>query len=354
MKFSFEEFRKVYETLEDEISREIFFVRLRYSITYNHGTIMELPNKYKNLDADTKNLTEYLMVRDKKMVIFGAGNNGRALAQYIKGVDFFAFIDNYRKDKVDEETKLPIYSMEEYISKFDLMNTCFVISVVDCDASAQIRKQLLEVGVSEVNIIAVAKDWRNNESQYFDVFAPMNNEVFVDCGCYDGATAYRFAGWCGAKSYSKIICFEPDPDLYNKCSNVLRKLSDCSVYQYGLSDKYEEVSFLADGSECARIVDKGSFPEEKVQTIHTVDLDTFLKDERVTFIKMDIEGAEYDALVGASNIIKEQKPRLAICLYHNCEHIVSIPLLLLSLRSDYKFKIRHYSMLPNETVLYAY
>ena len=84
-----------------------------------------------------------------------------------------------------------------------------------------------------------------------------------------------------------------------------------------------------------------------------IRLDEFLKGERVTLMKMDIEGAEYDALKGAEYIIKTQKPRLAISIYHDKNHIVDIPALLLSFRSDYKFYIRHYSLLSNETVLYA-
>lgn len=61
-------------------------------------------------------------------------------------------------------------------------------------------------------------------------------------------------------------------------------------------------------------------------------MDEFLKNEKVTFIKMDIEGLEMKAIKGASKIIKEQKPRLAICIYHKPDDFVSIPALLLELR----------------------
>lgn len=355
MNYSFTDINRIYNTLDDEISKKLFIAWFNYSITGNSTYIINVPSKYKNIDADTKILQEKIISITDKKVIFGAGNCGKELASIFHSIGFSAFIDNYRTDKFDEKTKLPIYSLDEYIGDFGVTNTCFIISIMNNDASIQIRNQLLEAGVLEKDIIRVQKDWRNNESQYFDVFSPCENEVFIDCGCFNGATAFRFAAWCGELSYSKIICFEPDSGLYDKCSKALVKLSDCSLHKYGVSDKYGKVSFLADGTESARIVNNSSsFDEEKIQSINTVDLDTFLAGERVTFIKMDIEGAEYDALVGASNIIKEQKPRMAICLYHNYEHIVSIPLLLLNLRSDYKFKIRQYSMLTNETVLYAY
>lgn len=75
--------------------------------------------------------------------------------------------------------------------------------------------------------------------------------------------------------------------------------------------------------------------------------------EKITFIKMDIEGAEYNALLGCKKIIKEQRPKLAICIYHKPEDIIQIPSLILSLNEEYIFYIRHYSTIWGETVLYA-
>lgn len=75
--------------------------------------------------------------------------------------------------------------------------------------------------------------------------------------------------------------------------------------------------------------------------------------EKVTFIKMDIEGAEYNALLGCKKIIREQKPKLAICIYHKPEDIIEIPELILSINKEYQFYIRHYSTTWAETILYA-
>ena len=61
--------------------------------------------------------------------------------------------------------------------------------------------------------------------------------------------------------------------------------------------------------------------------IETVDLDSLFLQEQVTFIKMDIEGAELKALDGAKNIIKDDVPDLAICVYHNVNHLWDIILL---------------------------
>ena len=80
-------------------------------------------------------------------------------------------------------------------------------------------------------------------------------------------------------------------------------------------------------------------------------IDSF--NEEVTFIKMDLEGSELRALMGAERIIRQYKPKLAISLYHKPEDIWELPLYILSLNSEYIFFIDHYSVATAETVLYA-
>jgi hypothetical protein len=86
---------------------------------------------------------------------------------------------------------------------------------------------------------------------------------------------------------------------------------------------------------------------------HVVPLDNILKNEKVTFIKMDIEGAEPHALRGARNIIRTQKPKLAICTYHDFRHLWEIPLYIKELVPEYKIYLRHHTKLEYETVCYA-
>lgn len=350
----FENTRKIYSALGDEVSRKIFIAQLNHAATGNVSFIRELSMRYRNLNADIEmfdyNLREH---GEKRLVAFGAGANGKDLVSGYRNLDWFCFLDNYRKDVLDERTGLPIFSLDKYASQYGLENTKYVIAVQDRNFVRTISHQLLEHGVLQEDILTIP-DWRNNGSQYFDVFVPHEHEVFVDCGCYDGSTAFRFAGWCaeGGMTYDKIWSFEPDAKSYEKCKKILYSLENCQLFPYGISDKNGTVSFMANGHESARIVREND-NIEGLQTIDVIYLDEFLKGERVTFIKMDIEGAEYDALKGSGRIIKEQKPRLAISAYHSPNHIIEIPELLLSFRPDYKFYLRHYSMLANEIVLYA-
>jgi len=93
--------------------------------------------------------------------------------------------------------------------------------------------------------------------------------------------------------------------------------------------------------------------EEGSIKIKTVKLDDILNGEKATFIKMDIEGAELNALKGSKDTIMKYRPKLAICLYHKPEDIWEIPAYIIQLRNDYKFYIRHYNLWGSGSILYA-
>lgn len=76
-------------------------------------------------------------------------------------------------------------------------------------------------------------------------------------------------------------------------------------------------------------------------------------EELVTLIKMDIEGAEQEALLGAKRIISEYQPKLAICIYHRIEDLWEIPLLIKELNPEYHLYIRNYEDRLDEIVCYA-
>lgn len=154
------------------------------------------------------------------------------------------------------------------------------------------------------------------QNQYFDLpyLLQKKDEVFVDCGAYHGETSEQFIKWCG-KKYKHIYCFEPDRNNLEQCC---KNLSDNM-----LDEKYT-------------VINKGTWSEE-----------------RVTFIKMDIEGTELELLKGAGRIIREQKPKLAICVYHKKEDIFDIPEYILNLNPKYKLYLRHYTLGEWDTVLYA-
>ncbi|MDE5696547.1 MAG: FkbM family methyltransferase [Lachnospiraceae bacterium] len=349
---TFTDMRKIYTHFQDGISRKLFTARLNVSATGDAGYITMLPAEYRNLNADIENFRAELLSEDRKRtVIFGAGFNGVSIAREMHMESLVGFIDNYRSGQIENMTGMPIFSVDHYIGQYGIKHTKFVISVSDREAAGEIYAQLTTEGVDADSILVIPAEYRNNTSQYFDLFTPDEHEVFVDCGCFDASTAFHFAGWCGRKGYDKIWCFEPDKSSYEICKSLCAGWRDCVVYPYGVSEQSGTVLFESGKKEESRIVKQVG--QERCDAIETVALDEFLRGERVTFIKMDIEGAEIDALKGAAQIIRDQKPKLAISIYHRAEDIIEIPKLILDLRPDYKLYLRHYSLLSNETVLYA-
>ncbi len=167
-------------------------------------------------------------------------------------------------------------------------------------------------------------------------------------GCLNCITTFDFIKRC--PNYKGIIAFEPNLASYNDCQRIaeIQKIRDFMIYNVGLWDERAELSFFtAESGGSSRVAENG---KDKV----CVDsLDNILQGDVVSFIKMDIEGAELKALYGCKGTLRKHKPKLAICVYHKKEDIVEIPLYLHDIVPEYKFYMKHYSVRANETVLYA-
>lgn len=124
--------------------------------------------------------------------------------------------------------------------------------------------------------------------------------------------------------------------------HTVRNLKNVEIHNKALWNKKELLQFSFDGA--------GSSIDENGMTVEAEPLDP---DSKVTFVKMDIEGAEMNALEGMKSIIMEQKPKLAICIYHLYDDLWNIPKYIHELVPEYKLYMRHYSKINEETVIYA-
>jgi FkbM family methyltransferase len=187
--------------------------------------------------------------------------------------------------------------------------------------------------------------------QYFvpDIpIIPKNNEIrFVDCGAFVGDTIELFSKNVKKKK-STIISFEPDPNNLKSLGENVKKFSniDVIVIPMGVYSKTKILSFSLSGSG-STINENGNI------LVPVTSLDETLYNFKPNYIKMDIEGAEKEAILGAKNIIKDFTPNLAISLYHKSEDLWELPLLIYELNSNYDFYIRVHSHLGIETVLYC-
>jgi FkbM family methyltransferase len=182
------------------------------------------------------------------------------------------------------------------------------------------------------------------EKQYFEefLFLKSENEVFADIGSFDGNTTLEFVKRC--PDYEKIYVFEPDKLNIGLVKSTLSELERIIYYNFGLGDKEEELKFNSSGSS-STLSDNG----ESIINIKKMD-DLQISD--VTFIKIDIEGAESLAISGASSTIFNCYPIIAISVYHKFDDFWKIPKQILSIRDDYNLYLRHYTEGVTETVMY--
>lgn len=185
--------------------------------------------------------------------------------------------------------------------------------------------------------------------QYFDIFSPKKGEVFVDAGAFQGETDGDFVKWTN-NSYEKIFAFEPMESNVEICRKryAENNIKNIDLFSKGTWSENGQISFSEGASQ-------GQIDINGTNAIETIKIDDAVAgyDGKITFIKMDIEGAELEALRGVKETIQKDRPRMAICIYHKPEDLYEIPQYLLSLVPEYRFKVRQYTSMNWETVLYA-
>ena len=193
------------------------------------------------------------------------------------------------------------------------------------------------------------------DTQYFpqDIFKLSQNEIFIDCGAYIGDTIRNFIKICNNR-YKKIVAFEPEPTLFHKLKQ--NNFPSCICINGGVWKNKDNLPFLALGSAGSRLEladTSGNCNPNQLINVPVYKIDDTSACSDMTFLKMDIEGSELNALKGAEKTIRKNKPKLAVCIYHSDTDMLEIPLWILSLNMGYKLYVRHYSKDLWETVLYT-
>ena len=175
------------------------------------------------------------------------------------------------------------------------------------------------------------------------------NECMLDAGAYDGDTIIKFIKQVKGK-FNKIYGFELDKINYENMNENLTSIANRGkiiLYNYGVSNCSKKINYVV--SKTGSHVDNIGQASAEI-----VKIDDILSDKVVTFIKMDIEGSELEALEGAKEVICNNSPKLTISAYHKLEHLWEVPLFIKSLNSNYKLVLRHNSPLVWDTNCYAY
>ncbi len=172
------------------------------------------------------------------------------------------------------------------------------------------------------------------------------DEVYVDGGAFDGDSVRLFIDRVQGE-FSRVLAFEPDQETFKRLNKNFSDNPKIEAINAGLHRRKGVLRFDNAGTRGSIFTDTGEVE------IPVVGLDEILGSDRVTFIKMNIEGAELEALRGGEQAIRTWGPKLGISLYHNPADLWMIPQEIRALRSDYKLYIRQHDGGIIESVLYA-
>ncbi len=347
--------KTVFNHLNDDLSKEVFKSRLEYNITNEYKSLQNIILTAK-FDCDvhrsvTNNISEIHVDNNETIILYGAGRFAhKVLDELLNKFPLGKYIicDQNWKNIVALKG-IQVIDPNEALKKYS--NSKVVIANIN--NCTEILDNLISMNM-DINIIYTAncivykKFAKGTSDQYYpeNIITFGKKEIFVDGGAFNGKNTADFAQ--RVPNYEKIFTFEPTAEMKAHVQNNICGLRDVDFYSLGLWDEEDVLGFSNQNGP------GNSISQERVEnTIEVNSIDNICGDAEVTFIKMDIEGAELKALMGAKKTITRYKPKLAICIYHKPEDIVEIPLYIKSLVPEYKIYMRHHSNSMWETVLYA-
>ena len=347
-----------------------------------------------------------------RLVLSGAGNLGRKVLAALRavGIEPIAFVDNNSKLWDGSIDGLAVYSHAEGARRFGKSAT-FCVTIwrgEGTDTMAERLQPLLDLGCANVidfgslvwryseallphysldlpHKVLLAADkvraafdlWHDEASRaeyvaqvrwrlrldfdnlplpvqeriYFpvDLYKIDEEEVFVDCGAYDGDTIRDFLQFSGGR-FRRIYAFEADPQNFAKLERFVGELPT-SVRERiepigkAAGERAGVLRFSATGTAAASVSAQGI-------DVPSVTLDHELS-VPPTLIKMDIEGSEVAALRGAQGVVGKLAPILCVCVYHSQDHLWNIPLQIASSHAGYKMFLRPHVRESWDLVCYA-
>ena len=334
----------IYSRIDDEISQEIYSNCLLYSLTND--------SKYIRRNIDMTYYGHEFSLKLKRLsykhpIIYGAGVRGKRLLMLYPDIEWGGYCDrNCKKDVVLGHKVIPLSEVSQH------SNSVFIISnMLEYEL---IKKDLMDQGILESNIVCL-EEWNKKaiKDQYFEercISGKCRKGGFLDCGAFDGKDTLEFLKRFGKEAEAWV--FEPDSTQMRICKREIQSEGygedRIHYYEVGVSDQNENVRFSVEKGGLSRVSVNGT------NSIACGIIDDIVGDDVVGMIKMDVEGYEEKAIMGAQNIISKQKPLMAIAIYHKRLDIIYLPKIILGINRNYRFALGHYSIGQVDTVLYAY
>lgn len=253
--------------------------------------------------------------------------------------------------------QMPNEEAHRYYKALLAENESRFLRVADQLADDESRRVMRSVLLGQVSFEAAYFNEVSTGGQYFNELTKSESEgCFVDAGAYIGDTLLAFAAF-SENRFEQIVSIEPFAECFEALKETKQnRLADdarISLYNKALYSHGTRMGVGSKTLSASAKIDEAALGDP---VIETMSLDS-LSLERVTFIKMDIEGSELAALEGAKETILRSRPKLAICVYHKPLDLLEITEFIVKLGLDYRLYLRHHGdkhFGQNcETVLYA-
>ncbi len=329
-------------------------------------------------------LWEYLKTAQKPIVLYGMGNGAdkiiNVLKQYNIKINGIFASDNFVRSKTFHGFKISSYSQLKAEFGNMIVLLCFgsslphVIENIKKIASEQelyapevpvigeglftekyyttykfdfdfVRSRLADkISIKTFENIIKYKisgkidylfDCEVEQNEPYNSFLKLNKENFLDLGAYNGDTATDFALRC--PDYSKITAVEPDIKTFKKLQNNTSTLQNTELINACVSNTCGFLPFNMRSGRNSSLSSDG-------ELFKSITVDSLNAD--FSYIKMDVEGEETKAILGATKTILKNKPKMLISAYHRTDDLIKIPQTVLNIRNDYKIYLRHFKYLP--------
>lgn len=167
--------------------------------------------------------------------------------------------------------------------------------------------------------------------------------TYVDLGAYNGDTVKKYTSLC--PSLKEIYAFEPDKRNYKKLCAVCEGLEGIQTFPLNIASYSRDTTleFSASGNRNSSAASQGSYQHKTIE-IEAKAVDSVCSS--ADFIKYDVEGLEYEALLGSEGTIKTHSPDLLVSMYHKSEDMYLLPLLVHKLNPSYSLLLRRLPYIP--------